>query len=147
MIDIKIRLARLEDLSQICEIERASFPDPYPPLLLETLFVHSPEVFLVAVEGVRIVGYISACRKQRTVHIASIAVHPTHRRKSIAKELVATLIKKMTNMGVASITLEGRVSNTAAQNLYKSLGFRHSKTLKKYYENGEDAFAMELILQ
>lgn len=145
---MKIRAVRLEDLPQIEEIELASFPDPYPLLLFETLAAHSPEAFLVAVERERVLGYVSAMKeKPRTIHIASIAVHPSHRRKSIARRLVTVLIKTLRSMNAASVKLEVRSSNIAARSLYETLGFRHSKALKGYYEDGEDAVVMELILQ
>ena len=41
-----------------------------------------------------------------------------------------------------NITLEVRVSNTVAINLYKSCGFEIAATRKRYYENGEDAYLM-----
>jgi len=146
--NLKIRPVCFEDLPQIEEIESSSFPDPYPLLLFETLAAHNPETFLIAVEGKRIVGYISAMNeKQKTIHIASIAVHPTRRRRSIARRLVTALLKTLRSMNVASVKLEVRSSNTAARSLYETLGFRHSKTLKGYYEDGEDAAVMELTLQ
>ena len=39
-------------------------------------------------------------------------------------------------------TLEVRVSNTVAINLYKSFGYEIVTTRKRYYENGEDAYLM-----
>ena len=41
-----------------------------------------------------------------------------------------------------NITLEVRVSNKVAINLYKSCGFNVVATRKRYYENGEDAYLM-----
>ncbi|RLE74023.1 MAG: ribosomal-protein-alanine acetyltransferase, partial [Thermoprotei archaeon] len=38
--------------------------------------------------------------------------------------------------------LEVRISNTAAINLYKKLGFNIEKRLKNYYPDGEDCYVM-----
>jgi ribosomal-protein-alanine N-acetyltransferase len=47
--------------------------------------------------------------------------------------------------GVAGITLEVRVSNISAQNLYKSIGFAEYGIRKGYYtDNNEDAVIMWL---
>jgi ribosomal-protein-alanine N-acetyltransferase len=44
------------------------------------------------------------------------------------------------------VTLEVRVSNLAAQQLYQQHGFKIIVTKKHYYENGEDAYLMEKTL-
>ena len=44
--------------------------------------------------------------------------------------------------GVNDMTLEVRVSNSAAQGLYRSFGFAPAGVRKRYYENTEDAIVM-----
>jgi ribosomal-protein-alanine N-acetyltransferase len=144
---IQIRTAHLNDLPQVERIEISSFPDPYPQLLFETLLAHSPETFLVAVEEGSIVGYVCSTKERTHFHIASIAVQPSHRRKKIARELMEALLKILRNMGSTFVRLEVRSSNTPAINLYKGLDFKHTKTLKSYYEDGEDAVVMVLNLR
>ena len=57
--------------------------------------------------------------------------------------LTTVCLQILSNLGACYATLEVRVSNTRAQNLYKSLGFVSVGKRKKYYEdNGEDAFLM-----
>jgi len=46
----------------------------------------------------------------------------------------------------AAVTLEVRVSNTAAREFYHSYGFREAYRRRRYYQDGEDAFAMVLPL-
>ena len=51
------------------------------------------------------------------------------------------------SLGVERMTLEVRVSNDAAQGLYKKLGFRACGIRPKYYQdNNEDALIMWLNL-
>ena len=57
--------------------------------------------------------------------------------------LTEALLSYLSNLGAAYATLEVRVSNERAINLYKSLGFISVGKRKKYYEdNGEDAYIM-----
>ena len=43
--------------------------------------------------------------------------------------------------------LEVRVTNTAAVDLYKKLGFAVSRTVRGYYADGEGAYVMEIKLE
>ncbi|MEY3034593.1 MAG: ribosomal-protein-alanine acetyltransferase [Actinomycetota bacterium] len=44
--------------------------------------------------------------------------------------------------GMASLTLEVRVGNDAAQGLYREFGFAPAGIRQRYYENSEDALVM-----
>ena len=48
----------------------------------------------------------------------------------------------------AYVSLHVRVSNTAALRLYRdTLGFEVEKVEAKYYADGEDAYAMKMVLR
>lgn len=57
--------------------------------------------------------------------------------------LFETLIVTAASMGALRITLEVRLSNTVAQELYKKYGFISRGTRRNYY-NDEDALVMWL---
>ena len=68
---------------------------------------------------------------------------PEFRRKKIGEALLTTIIKYCRDEGVKYITLEVRVSNTAAINLYEKYSFKSLGTRKNYYQNNnEDALIM-----
>jgi ribosomal-protein-alanine N-acetyltransferase len=75
-------------------------------------------------------------------HITTIGIAPEHRRRRLAEKLLAHLEKSLKAKGVGAIVLEVRVSNTAAQNLYKRRGFSVVQRINRYYNNGEDGFLM-----
>jgi ribosomal-protein-alanine N-acetyltransferase len=75
-------------------------------------------------------------------HITNIAVHPQERRRGIGRVLLVHLIDTALDRRVEALTLEVRVSNVAAQNLYRSLGFAPAGIRQRYYENSEDALVM-----
>ncbi|RLI04460.1 ribosomal-protein-alanine N-acetyltransferase [Candidatus Bathyarchaeota archaeon] len=146
---ITVRHVRLEeDLPKLESIEKFSFTHPYSRSLLKTLATLDIGEFLVAVVNGEVVGYISSILETKGLaSIASIAVHPSYRRKKIAKRLLAELIQILRRRGVFEVRLEVRKSNLPAQNLYKSFGFKCVCTLQKYYEDGEDAIVMYLSLK
>lgn len=75
--------------------------------------------------------------------ITNIAVHPSYRKQGIASQLLSKLLELCKDNNCNDITLEVRVSNTPAQNLYTKFGFVNEGIRKKYYsDNGEDAIIM-----
>jgi ribosomal-protein-alanine N-acetyltransferase len=76
-------------------------------------------------------------------HVTTIGVAPEHRGKHIGEMLFLALIDIALEMKANWVTLEVRVSNTVAQNLYRKYGMHVAGTRKRYYsDNGEDAYIM-----
>jgi len=117
------------------------------------LYKNYPETFIVAEEDGQVVGYIM-CRIEsgfsgfsliKRGHVISIAVLPGYRQKGIGEALLKEALQAMINhYNVKECYLEVRVSNTPAINLYKKIGFRIEKTLRRYYADGEDAYLMRV---
>jgi len=123
------------------EIEKESFKDPYSKFTFFILHTLYPKGFLVAELEGKIVGYVSLVKFGRRASLISIAVAKDFRRKGIGEKL---LKKVLLDLKVDKVTLEVRVSNLAAINLYKKMGFKEVKIIKGYYSDGEDALKMEL---
>jgi [ribosomal protein S18]-alanine N-acetyltransferase len=76
-------------------------------------------------------------------HISTIATAPAWRRKYLGELLLVALIEEAQAFGALRVTLEVRVSNTAAQTLYRKYRFDESGLQRRYYsDNGEDALKM-----
>ena len=76
-------------------------------------------------------------------HITTIAVHPTYRRMGVGELILLGLIDQAYDLDVHQLTLEVRVSNIAAQQLYAKYGFSCVNVRKRYYtDNNEDAMIM-----
>lgn len=75
-------------------------------------------------------------------HITTIGVAPEHRRRGLADRMLSHLEHALKMKHISSVMLEVRVSNRAAQNLYKSCGFSVVQRLSSYYNNGEDGLLM-----
>lgn len=145
---LSVREVRYEDIPAIYEIERLCFKDPYELPLLQMYYAISRSLFLVAEREGRVVGYaIGLAKKWGEGHVISIAVHPEWRRRGVGRRLMLQLLERMRRMGVRWVRLEVRVSNEAAINLYRKLGFSIEGVLKSYYRDGEDAYLMIKVLE
>ena len=76
------------------------------------------------------------------IEIDNILVSEDNRHQGIGTKLMAYLVNQAINLRVVNITLEVRVSNYHAINLYKKFGFREV-AIRKYYYGDEDAILME----
>jgi len=89
-----------------------------------------------------IVGYGGFWLMAGEAHITTIAVRPELRRRGIGELLLVAMLDRATELGAEVATLEVRVSNIAAQTLYRKYGFRQVGLRRRYYSNNEDALIM-----
>ena len=76
------------------------------------------------------------------MEVDNILVKEEYRSRGIGTKLMSYLVSEAIHYKVINITLEVRVSNSRAINLYKKFGFREV-ALRKYYYGDEDAILME----
>lgn len=90
-----------------------------------------------------IVGFAGIWLMIDDAHITTIATHPDYRGRHVGELLLASLIDIGYTIGANRVTLEVRVSNTVAQNLYRKYGFHDVGLRRRYYsDNNEDARLM-----
>jgi ribosomal-protein-alanine N-acetyltransferase len=135
---------RPEDIPAVLEIERGSFSTPWPPEAFTQELSHNRMArYLVARQGGAVVGYAGVWLMVDEAHITTFAVHPDWRRQGVGRRLMHALLLVATELGAARMTLEVRVSNVAAQSLYRAHGFEIAGRRERYYtDDGEDAFIM-----
>jgi [ribosomal protein S18]-alanine N-acetyltransferase len=76
-------------------------------------------------------------------HVTAIAVREKYRRRTIGALLMVALTDLAIRLKARSLTLEVRVSNKVAQNLYTKFGFKQVGLRRGYYtDNREDAVLM-----
>lgn len=139
-----IRFMRLRDVDAVAEIEENTFARPWSrESFRQELTRNAVARYLVAEENGEILGYAGAWVILDESHITNIAVRENARGRGLGKRLTSELLQVLSNLGACYATLEVRVSNERAQNLYKSLGFVTVGKRKRYYEdNNEDAWLM-----
>ncbi|KAJ2356525.1 N-terminal acetyltransferase A complex catalytic subunit ard1 [Coemansia erecta] len=152
MITIRQAEAKDEIGMQSCNI--TNLPENYQLKYYLYHLATWPELSFVAEnEQGRVVGYVLAKMNDDDTnadlptdgHITSLSVLRSYRRLGLAKHLMNQAQRAMVEVfGAKSVTLHVRVSNAAAFSLYKNtLNFDVKFTEKKYYGDGEDAYAMK----
>jgi [ribosomal protein S18]-alanine N-acetyltransferase len=140
-----IRTLQLRDLSAIEEIERHSYKTPWSRSMFAGELSKASSVCLGAFdeETGGLIGYLIVSRYVDAWHVMNIAVDPNVRRAGVATALLVRLFELTTGDGRRGYTLEVRVSNTGAINLYEQLGFQPRGIRRGYYtDNREDALIM-----
>ena len=132
-----------EHVSQIAELEKICFSDPWSENSIAYELKNPLSLWLVAQENGVVLGYVGSQSVMDEADMMNIAVHPEHRRKGIAHELVSGLVAALTKKEVRSLTLEVRASNEPAKALYETLGFTQVGRRPNYYRNPkEDALIL-----
>jgi [ribosomal protein S18]-alanine N-acetyltransferase len=140
-----IRTLQLRDLSAIEEIERHSYKTPWSRSMFAGELSKASSVCLGAFdeETGGLIGYLIVSRYVDAWHVMNIAVDPNARRAGVGTALLVRLFELTTGDGRRGYTLEVRVSNTGAINLYERLGFQPRGIRRGYYtDNREDALIM-----
>jgi ribosomal-protein-alanine N-acetyltransferase len=134
----------LEDIPAVHEVERLSFPVPWPANAFRHELTQNRNArYVVARFEGRIVGYAGLWLMVDEAHITTFAVHPDHRRRKIGERMLQRVFDIAEDIGAEWLTLEVRVSNLAAQKLYEKYGFRRAGIRRRYYsDNNEDALIM-----
>jgi len=143
-LDLDIRPMQPEDLNSVLAIEAVSFPSPwshraYMGELTRNSFAH---YFVGLIHG-QVICYIGLWIMVDEAHITTIAVAPEYRGNRLAERLIEYAEEYSKVWGAEKMVLEVRVSNEAAQKVYKRLGFETIGLRKRYYsDNLEDAYVM-----
>jgi [ribosomal protein S18]-alanine N-acetyltransferase len=138
----------VEDLDEVLEIERASFQTPWSRGAFRyELTQNRVARSTVARVGRQLVGYLCLWEIGHETHITNLAVHPSFRRRGMARALLRRTIEEARRNGIELVFLEVRPTNVEAVMLYESFGFRVIGRRKGYYfDTGEDALVMEARL-
>lgn len=124
MMELTITPMEPEHLAQIAALEIACFSDPWPESILVRELQNPLSLWLCAVDGDTVAGYIGSQTVLGESDMMNIAVHPDYRRRGVGRALVLALCKALRRQMLASaLTLEVRDSNAPAIALYDSLGF------------------------
>jgi [ribosomal protein S18]-alanine N-acetyltransferase len=90
-----------------------------------------------------VVGFAGFWLMLREVHITTIAVREKYRRLGIGEQLLLNMMDSAKQLNAEILTLEVRITNTKAQQLYRKFGFIDSGIRRSYYtDNNEDALIM-----
>ena len=140
-----IRPASLDDIPAIVEIEKKTNQMPWT----KAQFLSSMEVghySSVLQKENNILGFAIYSPIIPESHLLNIAIDPAHQGMGLGDKLLQQIILQNKTIGVKMISLEVRVSNLSAINLYEKRGF-HKDAIRPDYYSGfpkEDALLMSL---
>ena len=161
---------RLEDVPTVSSIEKTIFSLPWSTAAFSYEIRHNPasQYFVLRhhakelepdtgaslpgrvrrlLQGSRIdaclLGYAGMWIAADEAHICTLAVRREWQGRGLGELLLVTLIERVMQLGSQLLTLEARISNVRAQNLYRKYGFKVVGRRKAYYsDNHEDALIM-----
>lgn len=132
-----------EHVAQVARLEKECFADPWSENSIGGELTNPLSLWLVALDGQQVVGYVGSQSVMGEADMMNIAVSSGYRRKGIAQELVQRLAAALLEKEVYSLTLEVRASNEPAKALYSKLGFQQVGCRPNYYRNPkEDALIL-----
>lgn len=129
---------REEHVSQVAALEAICFSDPWSEKSVASELNNPLSLWLVAVEGDTVAGYIGSQTVLGETDMMNVAVHPDYRRQGIGEKLIQSLVEALKEKESHSLTLEVRASNVPAQKLYEKLGFAQVGLRKNYYRNPKE---------
>ncbi|MBR1747171.1 MAG: ribosomal protein S18-alanine N-acetyltransferase [Clostridia bacterium] len=128
-----------ENVHLVATLERDCFgKDAWSENLLRGEIGQEDKHYVVLKEDDEVIGYGGFCKILDEGDIMNIAVRTDKRRCGYASKILDWFFEQADLVGIKSFTLEVRVSNLAARNLYEKKGFSFSGIRKKYYSDGED---------
>jgi len=162
LLPYHIRPMRWEDVPSVMTIERESFPLPWSSYTYRHELTENTHSYYIVIQARMagpdarpwwrrmlrpatppIVGYGGFWLVTDEAHISTIAVSIQRRRRGLGELLLTAMIEQALGMSAALVTLEVRVSNRVAQNLYHKYRFVVTGTRSRYYrDNDEDAYIM-----
>lgn len=144
-----IRSMKLSDLDEVSKIEQEAFSHPWSKEDFEVELQSNPFALYFVLEDEDVIkAYIGIWMIYEKVQITTIAVDKEFRRQGLSKILMEYLDKLCLENSVEEISLEVRVSNEKAINLYHNFGFKEKGIRKDYYQdNHEDAYLMVKVVK
>ncbi len=120
-------------------IERLVNPKPWSLEVLHSeLGLAETRAYFVAMSDRTVVGFAGLMMAVDDGHVTNIAVHPNWQRQRIASRLLVALTRAAIERGATALTLEVRLSNKGAQQLYRHFGFAPVGVRKRYYQQPEE---------
>jgi ribosomal-protein-alanine N-acetyltransferase len=147
---LELRRMRAEDVPEIMDIESVSFgrhhwseESFYNEMNNNVGRYYSLLKQASGSEPPKLLGYCGFWLILDEAHITTVAVHPDYRGNAFGELMLVQTMERSYCSSIHWVTLEARVSNYNAQNLYYKYGFASVGLRPKYYQdNQEDALIM-----
>lgn len=136
-LELELAPMQVDDIDAVLAIEQDSFTMPWTASMFRSELLNERTSRLLvarnAAEPGPIIGYLAYRLVLDEMHIILLAVSPAWRQRGVAKQMLRAAMDQAREAGCVRATLEVRVSNTPAQQLYYGLTFAPVGTRPKYY--------------
>ena len=131
-------------LDNLLELEQELFSLPWTKEMFEFELNQNPFSNIIGYfDNSQLIGYIGYWITDDNAQITTLGVRKDYQKQGIGQRLIKYVTQKAKNAKCILITLEVRVSNQSAINLYLKEGYKINHIKEKYYyDNGEDAYYM-----
>ena len=138
---MNIRIAELEDLNEIYNIEKKVFNDYWSLDLIKSEIIEKKYSRVTVLELKKIIiGYIFQRKIYDENHIINLAIDIPYQHKGYGKFLLIKILEKDSND--TNVFLEVKEANLPAVKLYIDLGFEEVDRKERYYSDGSNAIFM-----
>ncbi|MGA1195284.1 MAG: ribosomal protein S18-alanine N-acetyltransferase [Candidatus Latescibacterota bacterium] len=129
-------------LTGVVEIERMVFSNPWQHGDFKSALERENAYCRIVVVDGQLLGYVIGFFINKEFHLADFSIHPNQQRKGFGQRVLDILCSELHDLSQV-ISLEVRMSNVAALELYKKNGFQTMAIRKNYYTHPqEDALVM-----
>ena len=135
------------DLTSVYNLACSALTERYHPTLFLSISSTWPNGFLVVESPFGIEAFLLGIMTSPIeARILMLAVDKRMRRKGVGTMLMDRFIQCCQQKSAKTVTLEVRKGNISAMDLYYKFGFRAVGVIPSYYNDGEDAYKMDLFL-
>lgn len=146
MEDYRLQLARTADASRLSAMSHSLIEEGLRPTWSAARIAwhirHPESVVLTARTAAGIAGFAIMRYSDDVAHLNLLAVEPAHRRRGVARRLIAWLEDTAVTAGTFVIGLELRATNEGAYAFYAALGYCERGRMPGYYQGVEAAVRM-----
>jgi [ribosomal protein S18]-alanine N-acetyltransferase len=146
---LHVRVAQKDDLSSLAGLAKRSDPHAWSAdSIAGSIAAHDAYVLLqIAQDICSVIGLAVFLRASDEAELLYIVVDINFQRQGLGTHFLKHLLEKLAARTTKSVTLEVRSGNTAAQKMYKALGFVKVGVRKSYYPStatnaAEDALVL-----
>lgn len=132
------------DITPVYNVERKSFPYPFGQNLIQNIYLAAPELCLILELNNEIIGFLLGgyTALPRQAHILSIAILQEYRGRGFGRKILTHFLNSIQNLNYTSVKLEVNVDNHKAIKMYEEFNFKIESKIRKYYQDGSDAYLM-----
>lgn len=139
---------QLADLPAVMSIERRAFTLAWTSGLYRRELTANPWSHYLVVRSTLptlppVLAYGGVWQMEQAAHIPTFATHPDFQGRQLGAFLLVHLLLLAHSLNCTEATLEVRISNQRARDLYARFGFEIAGDRRRYYlDNNEDALIM-----